>query len=118
MIKLKSLVTEAPQHNESKSPFPRSGQSAAQLKRGISTSSEDSTWDTFEDMLPLRWASDYVPLASSKRIQSSVLFFELKKSELGTNGSTLLAIATKTNILLYETPKGERVFRFIKVHII
>jgi hypothetical protein len=30
-------------------------------------------------------------------------------------GGQLLAVATKNNILLYETPKGERAFRFVKV---
>lgn len=104
--------------NEPNSPFPQSGRSATQPKRGISASSEDSAWDTVEDLLPLRWATDFVPLASSKRLQSNVIFFELKRNESNagnSRSSTLLAIATKTNILLYETPKGERAFRFVKV---
>jgi hypothetical protein len=34
----------------------------------------------------------------------------------GKTGGQLLAIATKSNILLYETPKGERAYRFVKVN--
>lgn len=77
-----------------------------------STSSTDS-WSIVDDV-PLRWATDYVPLATpnSRLANSSVSFFELWKSD--SNGAAMLAIATKTNILLYET-KGERAFRFVKV---
>lgn len=81
-----------------------------------STSSTES-WDIVDD-LPLRWATEYIPLATpnSRLANSSVLFFELwnNKSNDG-RGTAMLAVATKTSILLYETPKGERAFRFVKV---
>lgn len=111
-------MTENAPPNEPNCPFPQSSHPAAQLRRGISASSEDSTWDTFEDLLPLRWANDFVPLASSKRLQSNVLFFVLRRNGVDDGDlrrPTLLALATKMNILLYETPKGERAFRFVKV---
>lgn len=80
--------------------------------------SDDSGWDVIED-LPLRWATDYVPLASpgSRLVNTPVLSYALW---FGDNPRVrgqgrLLAVATKTNILLYETPKGERAFRFVKV---
>jgi len=81
--------------------------------------SQDSTdsWDMVDD-LPLRWATDYVNLATtgSKLATQQVLFFELWKNEgIGARGTSMLAVATKTSILLYETPKGERSFRFVKV---
>ncbi|KAG8802115.1 hypothetical protein FRB91_010667 [Serendipita sp. 411] len=72
--------------------------------------------DTVED-LPLRWATDYVNLAGtgSRLASTSVLFFELWRNEgINARGTSMLAVATKTSILLYETPKGERSFRFIK----
>ncbi|KAG6808595.1 hypothetical protein H0H92_003606 [Tricholoma furcatifolium] len=77
----------------------------------------DSTWDLVED-LPLRWATDFVPLATngSRLLNSSVISYALWKDETRQGrGGRLLAIATKNNILLYETPKGERAFRFVKV---
>lgn len=80
-----------------------------------STNSTDS-WCMLDD-LPLRWATDYVPLATpnSRLASSSVSFFELWKNDSnGSCGAAMLAIATKTSILLYET-KGERAFRFVKV---
>ena len=93
-------------------PLPR-----APPRHQDSTSSTDSSWDMVDD-LPLRWATDYVPLATSnsRLASSSVLFFELWKNySSGGRGTAMLAIATKTNILLYETPKGERAFKFVKV---
>jgi len=92
-------------------PLPR-----APPRHQDSTSSTDS-WDMVDD-LPLRLATEYVPLATpnSRLASSSVLFFELWKNDShGGRGTAMLAIATKTNILLYETPKGERAFRFVKV---
>ncbi|KDR84120.1 hypothetical protein GALMADRAFT_262478 [Galerina marginata CBS 339.88] len=80
--------------------------------------SDESGWDMVED-LPLRWATDFVPLASpgSRLAGASVIAFatwsdESRKGK-GTGGQ-LLAIATKSNIFLYETPKGERAYRFVK----
>lgn len=68
--------------------------------------------------LPLRWATDFVPLASSgSRLNNSAILSYAIWSEEGRKGrgGQLLAVATKTAILLYETPKGERAFRFVKV---
>lgn len=78
-----------------------------------------SSWDVVED-LPLRWATDFVPLATSgSRLEGvSVQFFALWSDENRRGkGGQLLAIATKNNILLYETPRGERAFRFVKACI-
>jgi hypothetical protein len=76
-----------------------------------------ASWDLVDD-LPLRWASDYVLLSNSgsRLAHTNVLFYETwsDESSRGHKG-TLLAIATKSAILLYETPKGERSFRFVKV---
>lgn len=83
----------------------------------VRTDSLDSTgsWDVVDD-LPLRWATDFVPLASpgSKLHNMSVSFFEIWKSDNG-RGRTMLAIATKSTIFLYETPQGARAFRHVKV---
>jgi hypothetical protein len=97
--------------NPSTTPLPR-----APPQHQDSTNSTDS-WDMVDD-IPLRWATDYVPLATpnSRLAGSCVLFFELWKNDShSARGAAMLAIATKTNILLYETPKGERAFRFVKV---
>lgn len=71
------------------------------------------------DDLPLRWATDFVPLATagSRLVNTSVLSYALWRNDDNRvgRGGQLLAIATKNNILLYETPKGERAFRFVKV---
>jgi hypothetical protein len=77
----------------------------------------EETWDLVDD-LPLRWASDYVSLAisGSRLANTSVVFYDIW-SDPSTNGrkGALLAVATKSTVLLYETPKGERAFRFVKV---
>lgn len=78
---------------------------------------DESSWDVVED-LPLRWATDFVPLATagSRLVNTSVLSYALWSDENRKGrGGRLLAIATKNNILLYETPKGERAFHFVKV---
>ena len=122
--KLKSLVlsdsnTNLEQH-ESSYPSSSKKPEKSPLKRhesSLSTSSDDSSWDVIDE-LPLRWATDYVPLASpGSRLQNSnVLFYELMKKGAGAaRNTTSLAIATRQSILLYETPKGERAFRFAKV---
>jgi hypothetical protein len=68
--------------------------------------------------LPMRWATDYVPLAPSAMRNSSfdVTGFELRRNggSLGRSGP-ILAVALKTNILIFEAPLGERAFRFVKV---
>lgn len=76
----------------------------------------DSTWEVVDD-LPLRWATDFVPLGStgSRLANALILFYALWGEERKGKGGRLLAVATKSNILLYETPKGERAFRFVKV---
>jgi hypothetical protein len=87
--------------------------------RPVRDDSNDSvnSWDVVDD-LPLRWATDYVALASpgSRLSSSSVLSYDIRlNDDRRSRGGALLAIATKTNILMYETPKGQRAFRFVKV---
>ncbi|KAF7335275.1 hypothetical protein MSAN_02338200 [Mycena sanguinolenta] len=82
------------------------------------TNSDESSWEMVDD-LPLRWARDFVPLASSgsRLVNLSVLSFALwtrdEGARTGSRGQ-FLAVATKNNILLYETPPNERAFRFVK----
>ena len=97
--------------------LPQKSKSFTPLRRGGSNATLDTSWDMV-DALPLRWATNYVPLASngSRLSNTSVLFFELKRDEnAGYRGPATLAVATKNSILLYETSKGERAFRFTKV---
>jgi hypothetical protein len=75
-----------------------------------------SSWDVVEDQ-PLRWATDFVPLATSgsRLSNATILSYALWTDDSRKGrGGRLLAVATKNNILLYETPKGERAFRFVK----
>lgn len=68
--------------------------------------------------LPLLWAAHYTPLASpgSRMHNTSVLFYEFYRHEYQrSRGGVLLAVATKSNIFLYEAPKGERAFHLVKV---
>jgi hypothetical protein len=60
-----------------------------------------------------------VPLASSgsKLASQSVNFFELWRNDVYGKGAVMLAIATKCQILLYESPRGERSFRFVKASV-
>ncbi|KAF8638526.1 hypothetical protein AX17_002069 [Amanita inopinata Kibby_2008] len=80
--------------------------------------SPESPWELIEfENLPLRWANDYVPLASqgSRLLNVNVLSYAIWSDENRKGkGGQLLAVVTKNNILLYETPKGERAFRFVK----
>ncbi|KAG6854475.1 hypothetical protein C0991_006554 [Blastosporella zonata] len=76
--------------------------------------STESGWDVVED-LPLRWATDFVPLATagSRLLNLSVISYALWSDESRKGrGERYLAVATKNSIFLYETPKGERAFRF------
>jgi hypothetical protein len=94
------------------------GSSRLRLERDDSNDSAAS-WDVIDD-LPLRWATDYVPLASpgSRLSSMSVLAYDLRLSDdIQSRGGALLAVTTKTAILLYETPKGERAFKFSKARI-
>lgn len=78
---------------------------------------EESSWDVIDD-LPLRWAADFVPLATnaSRLSNLSVISYALWEDETRKGqGGRLLAIATKNSILLYETLRRERAFRFVKV---
>lgn len=80
---------------------------------------DDFGWDIVEDK-SIRWATDYVPLApSGSRLAgvSAVLFatWSDEGRKGNSTGGKLLAIATKSAILLYETPKGERAYKFVKV---
>ncbi|KAI1796124.1 hypothetical protein LXA43DRAFT_937701 [Ganoderma leucocontextum] len=78
--------------------------------------SVESEWDMVNE-LPLRWATNYTPLASSgSRLQNcSVALYDIWRNEGQRGpGGVLLAIGTKSSILLYEAPKGERAFRFTK----
>lgn len=80
--------------------------------------SSEPTWDLLQEDLPLRWATDFIPLATpGSRLMSTSAHSYAMWNEGGVKGrgSALLAIATKSNILMYEKPKGERAFRFIKV---
>ena len=75
-------------------------------------------WDVVDE-LPLRWATDYVPLASagSRLANTSVLTFAVWRDLNHPRGNALLAVATKSSVLLYESPKGERAFRFLKASL-
>ncbi|KAI0306955.1 hypothetical protein B0F90DRAFT_1683794 [Multifurca ochricompacta] len=120
---LRSLVMDTSQDPEP----PSSYQAMLQVSPGKSqkrelrpfsqerSSSIDSGWDVVDD-LPLRWATDYVPLAvpGSRLMNSSVLTYALWRNEDHPRGSALLAVAIKSAVLLYESPKGERAFRFVK----
>lgn len=77
---------------------------------------DDSEWDIVDDQ-SIRWATDYKPLASpgSRLAGTSALLFATWSDEGRKGGEKLLAIATKSNVLLYETPKGERAYKFVKV---
>ncbi|KAG8829539.1 hypothetical protein FRC17_006423 [Serendipita sp. 399] len=99
-----------------KSPSVASERSPPRHKETQDSAESWDMVDTVED-LPLRWATDYVNLATagSRLSSTSVTFFELWRNEgINSRGTSMLAVATKTAILLYETPKGERSFRFIK----
>jgi hypothetical protein len=79
--------------------------------------SADSGWDIVDEQ-GLRLAMDYVPLASpgSRLVGLSVRSYALWRDETtNTRGDAALAVATKSNIWLYETRRGERAFRFVKV---
>ncbi|KAI9000755.1 hypothetical protein BD414DRAFT_472660 [Trametes punicea] len=71
------------------------------------TNSVDSEWDPVSD-LPLRWATHFTPLASAgSRLQNNpVLFYDIWRNEAQrARGGALLAVATKSSILLYEARK-------------
>ncbi|KAH7914438.1 hypothetical protein BJ138DRAFT_1000224 [Hygrophoropsis aurantiaca] len=110
---LRSLMVESPTSFQS-FLAPPNGQKS---RRKSIPASMDSTWDVLDDLdLPLRWAADYVPLAgaNSRMSSTSVISYALWREGQRYNHRALLAVATKSNIYLYETPKGERAFHFVK----
>ena len=118
---LRSLVIDTP---ESSSPISPSGSKRLMFSRSSAVpalqreSSDPDAWDIVED-LPLRWATDFVPLtfANSRIFSLDVTRFELFRSEnhAGRPSTMMLAVASKSCILIYEAPHGERAFRFVKV---
>ncbi|KAI0053699.1 hypothetical protein FA95DRAFT_478131 [Auriscalpium vulgare] len=82
---------------------------------GPSRKMSTDSWEVIED-LPLRWATDFVPLApaGSRLVNTSVLSYDVWRDEVSPRGGALLAVATKTGVFLYESPKGERAFRLVK----
>ncbi|KAG6331375.1 hypothetical protein ID866_7713 [Astraeus odoratus] len=119
---LKNLIIDSPPRAQQPSSTSYESYLSAQSpKRQHTATTADSSWDVVED-LPLRWATDFVPLASptSRLASMSVIAYALwQDGGPGPGGGrhgrrTLLAVATKYNIFLYETPKGERAFHFVK----
>jgi hypothetical protein len=124
---LRSLMIDTSQEPEPPAPYRvhlQSSPSRTSEKRELtppppqkgSTSTLELGWDLVDD-LPLRWATDYVPLAvpGSRLMNASVSTFALWRDDEQSRGCALLAVATKSAVLLYESPKGERAFRFVKV---
>lgn len=102
-----SDVADSPMYSKRLPPRPS--------ERSDSVDSQ-SSWDVVDD-LPLLWAAHYTPLASvgSRLHNTSVLFYDLWRNEnQRSRGGALLAVVTKSNIFMYEAPKGERAFRLIK----
>lgn len=99
-------------------PIPQKYPSNSEPIPTMRSNSDDSTWSVVDD-LQMRWATDFVPLAvpGSRLVGASVVAFATWSDETRRDrtGGQLLAIATKSNILLYETPKGERAYKFVKV---
>jgi hypothetical protein len=121
---LRSLMTDSSQDHEPPPPasYPEMLQASlgsstrtAESRPHLSRSSTLDSWDVVED-LPLRWATDYVPLAGpgSRLMNSPVSTYALWRSDEQSRSSALLAVAVKSAVLLYESPKGERAFRFVK----
>ncbi|KAH9071689.1 hypothetical protein EDB83DRAFT_2221096 [Lactarius deliciosus] len=121
---LRSLMTDSSQDLEPPSSYqamlegsPGSLSRTAELRPHLQerSSTLDSGWDVVDD-LPLRWATDYVPLAApgSRLMNSPVSTYALWRNDDQARGSALLAVAVKSAVLLYESPKGERAFRFVK----
>lgn len=108
---LRNLITEPPTRKRRSSFLPTSN-----TNRPSIPPKREPSWDVVDD-LPLRWATDFTSLSStgSRMSNTSVVSYALWHE--GSTSSTrraLLAVATKTNILLYETPRGERAFHFVK----
>lgn len=107
---LRSLITEPPVRKRRPSFLP-----TPNTQHPLTPARKDS-WDVVDD-LPLRWATDFTSLSSSgsRMSNSSVLSYTLwHEGSTSPNRRALLAVATKTNIFLYETPRGQRAFHFVK----
>lgn len=73
-----------------------------------------SSWDFMDDM-PMRWATDFKPLFNpNSRVNGSVTGYVLWRGS-DAKAPVKLAVSTRTNILLFETPPNERAFKFVKV---
>lgn len=108
---LRNLMTETPLLTR-----PASYLTSSSTKRPTTTR-KDSSWDIVDE-LPLRWATDFTSLSSagSRMSNTSVISYALwHEGSARCTRRALLAVATKTNIFLYETPRGERAFHFVKV---
>ncbi|KAI0322494.1 hypothetical protein OF83DRAFT_1161187 [Amylostereum chailletii] len=120
---IKSLISDSQQqsepsssyHNLLPSPNGLHPNSPDGSRSSLSRTDTDSGWDMVDD-LPIRWAADFVPLATpgSRLSNVSVISFDMWRDIKQFRGNTLLAVATKSSVLLYESPKGERAFRFLK----
>ncbi|KAG6844526.1 hypothetical protein H0H87_006182 [Tephrocybe sp. NHM501043] len=69
-------------------------------------------WDMVDETFQLRWTKDFVSLASnisSLHVVSYALWGD------GAMGGSLLAVATKNSIFLYESPATKRHFQVVKV---
>jgi hypothetical protein len=117
---IESPVTQSSPHTSSYQSLANINIGSASVVRPLSAASDiTASWDIVED-LPLRWATDYVCLAAagSRLVHTSVNCYALWRDSNRRGQSALLAVATKSNIILYEKPKGERAFRFVKVRYV
>ncbi|KZP00128.1 hypothetical protein CALVIDRAFT_533777 [Calocera viscosa TUFC12733] len=118
LSKMMNLLADGPDHipPRSSSPQPpsRSQSLRGQPRPPPPAAGTSSSWDTVED-LPLRWATDFEPFHHPKVANTNILFFELWRSnENGNYGRTMLAIGTPKSIVLFEAPRGERAFTYVK----
>ncbi|KZT60170.1 hypothetical protein CALCODRAFT_492751 [Calocera cornea HHB12733] len=118
LSKMINLLAEGPDHVPPRSPSPqppsRSQSLRGQPRPAPPAAGTSSSWDTIED-LPLRWATDFEPFHHPKVANTNILFFELWRSnENGNYGRTMLAVGTSKSIVLFEAPRGERAFTFVK----
>ncbi|KAG6866132.1 hypothetical protein C0991_008440 [Blastosporella zonata] len=72
-------------------------------------------WDMVDETSQLRWTKDFVslitPLSTLHVVTYALWNYELH----GTSGGCLLAVATRSTILLYESSAANRKFEFVKV---
>ncbi|EJU06526.1 hypothetical protein DACRYDRAFT_113210 [Dacryopinax primogenitus] len=110
-----NLLAEGPDHApRPSSPQPASPSRSQSVRSRPQPPVGRSSWDNMDD-LPLQWATDYQPFQHPKIAGANVLFFELWKSDdNGNYGRTMLAVGTPKSIVLFEAPRGERAFTFVK----